>query len=305
MRIVINIKPGGTTGFRSPALLLLALLVAPAAVRGDEGASPRLAVEQRLDEPAEGAPVEHGKAFTGDATPIDPGHVEVELAYAPTWWATAGAVDRQAGEQHPVAAAVGVGLLRDVDARLVLGWSMVHAAPGLPGAPVHGEGLTDTTLAVRWRFLSLAGPRIDLAVSTALTMPTGSRATPDRLGTSAERWSAGGALLASGEWGRLTAGAELGFSAPIGTRTSNDVGLLVCNAAVGYQALSWLQPEVELNYQHEVEMGEEGDERVLWATAAMVIPLDRVRLVVGGRIPIWVRDTSAGPMVTAAVKLAF
>ena len=262
-------------------------------------------MEQRLDEPAEGTPVEHGKAFTGDATPIEPGHVEVELAYAPTWWATAGAVDRQAGEQHPVAAAVGVGLLRDVDARLVLGWSMVHATPGLPGAPVHGQGLTDTTVAVRWRFLSLPGPQVDLAVSAALTMPTGSRATPDRLGTSAERWSAGGALLASGDWGRLTAGVELGFSAPVGAGASNDVGLLVCNAAVGYQVLPWLQPEVELNYQHELELGEERDERVLWATAALVVPLDGVRLVVGGRVPIWVRDTAAGPMMTAAVKLAF
>ncbi len=69
--------------------------------------------------------------------------------------------------------------------------------------------------------------------------------------------------------------------------------------------LPWLQPEVELNYQHELELGEERDERVLWATAALVVPLDRVRLVVGGRIPIWARDTAAGPMMTAAVKLAF
>jgi hypothetical protein len=35
-------------------------------------------------------------AFTGDATPIEPGHVELEFAYAPTWWATAGAVASKA-----------------------------------------------------------------------------------------------------------------------------------------------------------------------------------------------------------------
>jgi hypothetical protein len=74
---------------------------------------------------------------------------------------------------------------------------------------------------------------------------------------------------------------------------------------VGYQAFPWLQPELEVNYQHEIETGEERDERVLWASAAMVFPLDPVRVVVGGRIPVWVRDATVGPTVTAALKLAF
>jgi hypothetical protein len=115
----------------------------------------------------------------------------------------------------------------------------------------------------------------------------------------------GGSLLASADLGRFTLGTEVGFSAPVGPRTSNDVGLLVCNAAVGYQALPWLQPEVELNYQHEIELGEQRDERVLWATAALVIPVDAVRLVAGARFPVWVRDAEVGPMVTAAAKIAF
>jgi len=78
-------------------------------------------VESRLDGARDEPPVEHGKAFTGDATPVEPGRVEVELAYAPSWWATAGAVDRLSGEQHQVAASVTVGLLPDVDARIVVG----------------------------------------------------------------------------------------------------------------------------------------------------------------------------------------
>jgi hypothetical protein len=44
---------------------------------------------------------------------------------------------------------------------------------------------------------------------------------------------------------------------------------------------------------------------VLWATAALVIPLDSVRFVAGARIPVWARDAEVGPMVTAAAKLAF
>jgi hypothetical protein len=308
MRIVLKMQYGRSAFLGRAtawAMTLSFLLAGPAAARGQEGASPRLSVERRLDGARDDAPVEHGKAFTGDATPIEPGHVEVEIAYAPSWWATAGAVDRQAGEQHPIVAALGIGLLRALDLRLAVGWTMVHATPGAPGAPVHGAGLVDTTVAVRWRFLSLADPAIDLAATAAVTVPTGARSTTERLGTSRESWSLGGALLASADWGRLTVGAELGFSAPLAQRASNDVGLLACNVAAGYQLLPWLQPELELNYQHEVELGEERDERVLWATAALVVPLEGVRLLVGGRLPVWSRDIAAGPMATASVKLAF
>lgn len=307
MRIILNI---GMAVRVLPALLVLALPALSAAEEAgssNEGAgAPRSAVEARFD-PAplrDGVP-EHGKAFTGDATPVEPGKVEVELAYAPTWWATAGAVDRLSGEQHPVAAAVSVGILRDLDARVVVGWALVHSAPEFPGAPVQGTGITDTTVASRWRFLSLEDPAIDLAVGAGVTVPTGTRAAADRLGTSRESWSVGGSLLASADWGRFTAGTELGMSAPVGPRTSNDVGLVVCNFAAGYQVLPWLQPEVELNYQHEIELGEQPDERVLWATAALVVPVDSVRVVVGGRFPVWARDAAVGPTVTAAVKFGF
>ncbi len=308
MRIILNID---SLGRALPVLLAIALPTLSAA--GEPGpapagvdAPPRSALEAAFEPaPPQAVVPEHGKAFTGDATPVEPGKVEVEFAYAPSWWATAGAVDRLSGEQHPVAAAVSVGLLRDLDARVVVGWAFVHAAPEVPGAPVHGTGITDTTVAGRWRFLSLADPAIDLAVSAGVTIPTGTRSAPDHLGTSRESWSVGGSLLASADWGRFTAGAEVGLSAPVGPATSNDVGLVVCNAAVGYQALPWLQPEVELNYQHEIELGEQLDERVLWATAALIIPVDAVRVVVGARFPVWARDAAVGPMATAAVKFGF
>jgi hypothetical protein len=86
---------------------------------------------------------------------------------------------------------------------------------------------------------------------------------------------------------------------------SNDVGLLACNVGVGWQWLPVLQPEVELNYQHELESGGEPDERVLWAAAALVVPVDPVRLVVGARVPVWSSGASVGPMATAALKVAF
>ena len=309
MRIILNITGRRTGRIVGAAGVAVALLLAPpvpaAATPGPAADGADVAVETRLDPAPEAPPCEHGKAFTGDATPVDPGHVEVELAYAPTWWATAGAVDRQVGQQHQMGLGVGVGLLPDVDMRLVVSWAVVHATPEAPGAPVHGSGLADTTVAARWRFLRLEEPSIDLAVSAAVTAPTGVRASPERLGTGGEAWSLGGSIAASADWGRFTAGLELGFSAPLRGTASNDVGLLVCNAALGYQALPWLQPEVELNYQHEIETGEQRDEQVLWATAALVLPLDPVRVLVGARLPVLTWNTSVGPMATAAVKVAF
>ncbi|HET8722712.1 MAG TPA: hypothetical protein VFM53_00820 [Anaeromyxobacteraceae bacterium] len=311
MRIILNI---GMAGRALP--VLLALLLPAAVSASDAGAvaaatsagagEPAAAIETSFapaDEPAPG--LEHGKAFTGDATPVEPGRIEVEMAYAPTWWATAGAVDRAEGERHLMGVAVGVGLLRDLDARMAVSWAFVRAAPEFPGAPTTGSGPADTSVALRWRFLRLDAPAIDLAVAAAVTIPTGLRALPDRLGTGGEAWSGALSLLASGDWGRFTTNLELGFSTVLGPQASNDVGLLVCNAAVGYQALPWLQPELELNYQHELEQGQEPDESVLWGTAALVLPLDPVRLVVGARFPVMARNAAVGPMATAAVKVTF
>ena len=318
MRIILNIGMGGREPRAGRAAMLAAAcaalaLLAPSAARAvddpAEGAGdatgPLLAVERSLSPLAAAAPLEHGKAFTGDATTVDPGHVEVELAYAPAFWTTAGAVDRAAGDQHALYAAVTVGLLPGLDARVVSGWALVHATPVAPGAPGAGAGPADTMVAARWRFLSLAEPAVDLAVSVAVTLPTSTPATPDHLGTGQDAWSLGGALLASADWWRFTASAELGVSVPASPSPANDAALLACNAALGYQLLPWLQPEVELNYQHEVELGPERDERILWATAALVMPLDVARVVVGVRAPIWSQAAAAGPMATAAIKLAF
>ncbi len=306
MRIILNID--GEARARFAPLALLLLLCAPGRALAAAAPGPAPGEEMAIGTvftAAEAGQPEHGKAFAGDATPVEPGRVEVEVAYAPAWWATAGAVDRISGEQHTLAAAVGVGIARDLDARVVVGWSLVHAAPSTPGAPAHGQGPSDTTVAARWRFLSLAEPALDVAVSLAVTVPTGVHATADHLGTGKESWSLGGSLAASADWGRFTGGAELAFSAPWAPGTANDVGLLACNAAVGYQVLPWLQPELELNYQHEIELGSQPDERVLWATAAAVLPVDPVRIVLGARIPVWARDAAVGPTATAALKVAF
>jgi hypothetical protein len=160
-------------------------------------------------------------------------------------------------------------------------------------------------LAVRWRFLRLDFPAVDLAVVGNVVAPTGTRATPTSLGTTQGEWSLGGALVASADRGPWTANAELGWSSRLGAAAGDDLGLLVANLAIGFQLAPWLQPEVELNYQHELEGAAEPDERVLWATGGLVFPVAPVRLVLGVRLPVWQASAAAGPTLTAALKLAF
>ena len=252
-------------------------------------------------EPAAGP--EHGKAFTCDATPVEPGTVELELAWAPSWWAAPGSLDR-AGDAQWFVLAAGVGILPDLDVRAALGWAFLRESGGSDPA-ARGAGPGDAALAVRWRFLRLASPAVDLAVIGNAVAPTGTPETPAALGTGQGAWSAGGALVASADRAPWTANAEVGWSSRLGAGRGDDVGLLAVNLAVGLQVAPWLQPEVELNYQHEVEQGPEADERILWGTAGLVVPLPPARVVVGARFPLWQANASAGPALTAAVKLAF
>ena len=282
-----------------------AVLAAVALAAGPALASePDAAVASSFEAPPPEPPApEHGKAFSCDATPVDPGGVELEIAYAPWWWAMPGSVDR-AGSAQSFVVAAGVGLVRDVDARIAVGWSLLREREA-DRPEMRGAGVGDTMLAMRWRFLRLASPAVDLAVVGNVVIPTGTRETPTSLGTGQGAWSLGGALVASADRGPWTANVELGWSSRLGAAAGDDLGLIAANVALGVQVAPWLQPEVELNYQHELEGGVEPDERVLWATAGVVLPVAPARLVAGVRLPVWQANAAAGPTLTAALKLAF
>jgi hypothetical protein len=286
-----------------PFLLLATALARPSLAGEADAPAAAISAPYEAEGPAPAPSLEHGKAFSGDATPIDPGGVEVEVAWAPSWWATPGAVDR-AGQAQSFVLAVGTGLLPGLDLRAALGWSFLRESGG--GAPeARGAGVGDAMFAVRWRFLHLEAPALDVAVVANVVVPTGTRESSTSLGTGQGAWAMGGAIVASVDRGPWTGNAEVGWSSRIGAKDDDDLGLLVANLAVGLQLAPWLQPEVELNYQHEVERGTERAERILWATAGLVAPVAPVRVVVGARLPVWQANASAGPTLTASVKLAF
>jgi hypothetical protein len=260
----------------------------------------------RADDPesagAAGSAPDHGKAATCDATPVEAGAAEIELGYAPTWDAR-GAPGGGAASTHGFTAALTYGALPGVDVRLAAGLASTSepARPHADGAsPTRGAGATDAHLAARWRFLHLPARALEVAVAAEVVLPVGARPTPSAIGLTQDFWSARAALVATRDWGALTANGELALAAPV----AGDARGLRCaaqaNAAIGWQVAPWLQPELELNYGLTHALA--GDAHALAVTAGLVAPLGAAaRVVAAVQQAVWAR----GATPLAAALLAF
>ena len=258
---------------------------------------------------------EHGKLATSDATPVDPGALEVELSYEPSWnLRGAGSFARSAaGHARVLGLGVTYGLRHGVDVSASGGWASAYDAAwdhdpsdGISG-PAHGAGLTDLAAGVRWRFLQREGEGrlFELAVLGGVVAPIGARASLDRVGLSQEHWSADAALVASGDRGAFTANAELGASAPFGARRGAARGALFANVAAGWQLLPWLQPELELHYDRAWSAGATPDAELLGVTGGVVAPFgEGYRLAAGVQCAVWGRHAARTAAATVAFKWA-
>jgi hypothetical protein len=247
---------------------------------------------------------EHGKAATADASPVDAGGVEAELGYAPVWNVRSAARGFEAAERgstHGFAATVTAGVLPDVDVKLSGGFASTHDAAS--AGPTRGSGLTDATVGARWRFLNLEGPALELAATADLVMPVGSRGTGSALGLTQDFWSARGALVASKDFGALTANGELALATPVSGDAAGLRSVAQANAAVGYQLTDWLQPELELNYTHQAAVG--ADAQVLAVTAGVVAPFGAGhRIVAAVQQGVWGSNTTQTTSAVLSFKTA-
>jgi hypothetical protein len=282
----------------TPKTLLLPLLLA----------TPALAVADALeDDAAEAAPApEHGKAATADASPVDRGALEAELGYTPVWnnrGGRAGFDVSDAGRVHALTGTLTYGAAPDVDVKLAGGFGSAYDAAhehADGSAPRHGGGLTDVAVGARWRFLNLAERALELAVTADAVIPAGARHTATQVGLTQDFWSARGALVATKDFGALTANAEVALGAPVSGDAGGLRSLAQVNAAVGYQLREWLQPELELNYQHQASLGP--DAQVLAVTAGVVAPFGAGhRVVAAVQQGVWGRNT----VQTTAAVLSF
>ncbi len=264
----------------------------------------------------EEAGLEHGKINTPDASPVDPGHFEVESAYSYThskhFWNNNGDVHTRglAREQSSSLSAT-AGVIENFDVAVSGNYVWLKdkendfdANDAVLG-PESGHNFGDLDLSGRYRFFESKEHSLEFAYIAGLTIPTGSSSSRKEIGTSQEFWSFNQTLVASKDWGKWTANADIGYALPLGDKRENARGTFNADVAVGYQVLPWLQPEVELNYGHDFLTDEE-DSDVLAVTAGLVMPItDRLRVNLGMQQGVWGQNADKATSLCAAVKLAF
>ena len=266
---------------------------------------------------AEEIAIEHGKINTADASPVDPGHLEIEPSFAFTRstrsWDTSGdRQDRGLFREEDIGVGITVGLIENVDFAVNFGYSWVKDEDnnfdedaGIMG-PFTGNNFADTSISGRYRFYKNDEQRVEIAYIGGITFPTGTSSSRDDIGTSQEFVSFDETLVATKDWDRLTLNGDVGFSLPFGGKRENARGSLNLDLALGYQVLSWLQPEVELNYSHDFVSGDDDDGQVLAITAGLVMPInDLLRVNIGVQQGLWGENADQTTTGFVAVKFAF
>ncbi len=264
----------------------------------------------------EAAEVEHGKINTPDASPVDPGHFEIESSYgyshSKRFWGNDGHTHtRNLAREQELGLSATIGIAENID--VSVGGSYVWLkdkdndfdADGPEFGPTSGHDFGDLEVSGRYRFFESKENSFELAYIGGVTIPTGSDSSRDEMGTSQEFWSFNQTLVASKDWGKWTANADIGYALPLGNKRENARGCFNADVAVGYQYLPWLQPEIELNYGHDFLTAEE-DSDVLAATIGLVMPVnDQYRVNLGVQQGLWGRNADKATALFAAVKRAF
>lgn len=255
-------------------------------------------------------PNEHGKPTMADATPVGEGALEVSLGWAPSWNLTGrGEFERSApGHTQPLALGVTYGVTEDVDVSATVAWGFTSQsrydfdpADGIAGS-AWGRGLADAAVSARWRFLCSGW--LDLAAVGTLVAPVGLQAHPDHPGLSQGFWSGQLALVGSLDAGPFTANLEGGASLPL-SGAGTDVGMGYLAVGTGLQLLDWLQPTLEVAYQHAIE-SPGPDAALLTVTVGAVLPLGGgYGAALGVQHAAWGRNTGQFTAATLMVKRSF
>jgi hypothetical protein len=301
MRVIRNIalatalsKEPRMSRFRSAAAVaaLVFSMSALAAESADEGVSA----------PTPGP--DHGKMATEEATPVGDRAVEVEASYAPSLTHRgSGSFERSAhGHTHAFGLGVFYGLTEHLDVKVAGGFANAMDRTDPVGA-TRGSGATDLVVGTRWRFLAHATRALDLTLATTVVAPTGRDATDDGLGLTQGFWTLRNALVASKDWGRATANAELAFTVPVGGGAGDLLGVACFNLAFGYGVLPWFQPIAEVNY----DLARDGttQQRLALTAGVNLTSTKGNRLLVGVQRAVWGDAVTETTTALVALKTAF
>lgn len=260
--------------------------------------------------------VEHGKINTAAASPVDPGHYEIEPTFTSTWatryWNGSGdSQSRGRLRAQKLGLSVTSGVVEDIDITVRGGYSWLKdnendfdVNDNVMG-PSTGNNFSDLAVSGRYRLYKDRQRHLEIAYIAGLTIPTGSSSDWDEIGTSQEFWSIDQKLVATRDWGYWTINGDIGVTLPIGDKRENHRGLITADLALGYQILPWLQPEVELNYGQNC-LRDEADARALAVTAGVVMPLNHsLRVNLGVQQAVWGENADKSTTLLAAVKFAY
>lgn len=265
---------------------------------------------------AEEISVEHGKINTADASPVDPGHFELEPSFSYTrseraWDASGHSHGRELFREQNIGLSFTAGLVENADLNISGGYSWLKdndndfdEGDDLIG-PSRGEDFTDLEVSGRYRVFNNEEIHLETAYIAGMTIPTGSSSDLDAIGTSQEFWSFNQTLVATKDWGRWTLNGDIGYALPIGNKRENARGTLNSDVALGCQILPWLQPEVELNYSHDY-LENEDDAQMLAVTAGLVMPVNEtLRVNLGVQQGVWGENADKATTMLTAIKFAF
>jgi hypothetical protein len=251
---------------------------------------------------------DHSKVVTLDATPMDPGEVELDLTYSILGgkfaWERDGKRVKRGGPflVQSWDTETYIGLFKNVDVIIFQGFQHIldkqnnvneffgrrdpdtgeEMEDGTMG-PSHGFGRSDLGITGRWRFFNSQEKQLEIAFTSAVFVPTGRRGNLDHIGPSQGFTSLDNTLILTKSIQRWDGTVSIGFNAPLAHmyRTDNYCGSLHTNVAVGYQVFTWWQPEIEVIYSHDFGKHEEHANLASIVVGCLFFVNDHVRLDTG------------------------
>jgi hypothetical protein len=247
---------------------------------------------------------DHGKVATDDATPAGAGVLEIEAAYGPSLTHEGGSGLDHVAHAHSHAFTLGVlyGLTDQLDVKVASGFGYAMDESDPAGA-TRASGVSDLNLGSRWRFLALADRALDVMLTTTVVAPTGLRATDTSLGLTQGYWSVRNGLVASKDWGRATANAEVALTLPVGGGAAGLRWTGCGNLALGYAFVPWFQPFVEANYDQLRDV--DTHQRLAMTAGVNLSAQNGARLLLGVQQAVWGRGVAETTAGLVAIKGGF
>ncbi|MDD5218479.1 MAG: transporter [Candidatus Omnitrophica bacterium] len=247
------------------------------------------------------------KLITWDTVPNEPGHVEFDTSYAYTasgnaWSSDGNRHSRELLRAHEFDEMAYVGVVKDLDIFVGSGYAILANKEnnfnevgefidpvlgetiGNPSeGAAHGHGIKDLLAGARWRFYDDEAQQLSFAYIPIVQIPVGRRTDYNHLGPSQGYTSMDNRLALTKNIGFWNIDVNLAYLTPLAhlRKTNNYCGTLETNFALGYQWTRWIQPEIEVIYDHLFEKNGKGG-KLCSMVFGLIMPVHaHIRLDVG------------------------